>query len=166
MIVYQDILTGDELLSDKFPKEEIFNGSMYKVQAKLVAQGTPNVNIDANPSDKNSIEVDDEDQSILVVDIVDTFKLQEYTLDKKNFAHWAAKHTKDISKVLSDERLSIFQKNSKTNMNFLMTSFSTLRFFTGASTMIDSSFVFAKYEEGSEHPTFYYFIDDLKEIKT
>ncbi|WP_285167028.1 hypothetical protein, partial [Mycobacterium tuberculosis] len=50
MLVYQDLLTGDELLSDSFPYKEIENGVLWEVEGKWVVQGAVDVNIGANPS--------------------------------------------------------------------------------------------------------------------
>jgi len=35
MLVYQDLLTGDELLSDSFPYKEIENGVLWEVEGKV-----------------------------------------------------------------------------------------------------------------------------------
>lgn len=35
MLVYQDLLTGDELLSDSFPYREIENGILWEVDGKV-----------------------------------------------------------------------------------------------------------------------------------
>ncbi|KAF9595342.1 hypothetical protein IFM89_039189 [Coptis chinensis] len=50
MLVYQDLLTGDELLSDSFLYKEIENGIMWEVEGKWVVQGAVDVDIGANPS--------------------------------------------------------------------------------------------------------------------
>ncbi|CAM8899983.1 unnamed protein product [Rhodiola kirilowii] len=86
MLVYQDLLTRDELLSDSFPYKELFNGVVWEVEGKWVVQGAVDVDIGANPSAEGGD--DDEgvdDQTVKVVDIVDTFRLQEQpAFDKKN----------------------------------------------------------------------------------
>ncbi|KAB1226471.1 hypothetical protein CJ030_MR1G014053 [Morella rubra] len=45
MLVYQDLLTGDELLSDSFPYKEIENGMLWDVYGKWVIQGAVDVDI-------------------------------------------------------------------------------------------------------------------------
>ncbi|WP_431522288.1 hypothetical protein, partial [Listeria monocytogenes] len=47
MLVYQDLLTGDELLSDSFPYKEIENGILWEVEGKWVTVGAVDVNIGA-----------------------------------------------------------------------------------------------------------------------
>uniref|UniRef100_A0A453HV53 TCTP domain-containing protein n=1 Tax=Aegilops tauschii subsp. strangulata TaxID=200361 RepID=A0A453HV53_AEGTS len=77
MLVYQDKLSGDELLSDSFPYRELENGVLWEVDGHWVVQGAVDVDIGANPSAEGG--GDDEgvdDQAVKVVDIVDTFRLQ------------------------------------------------------------------------------------------
>ncbi|KAI5074578.1 hypothetical protein GOP47_0010539 [Adiantum capillus-veneris] len=50
MIVYQDLLSGDELLSDSFPYKEIQNGILWEVEGKWVVKRVVDVEIDTNPS--------------------------------------------------------------------------------------------------------------------
>ncbi|KAG1326248.1 putative Translationally-controlled tumor protein [Cocos nucifera] len=77
MLVYQDLLTGDELLSDSFLCKEIENGMLWEVEGKWVVQGAINVDIGANPSAEGGEEDEGvDDQAQKVVDIVDTFRLQ------------------------------------------------------------------------------------------
>ncbi|KAJ6430910.1 hypothetical protein OIU84_018421 [Salix udensis] len=47
MLVYQDLLSGDELLSDSFPYREIENGMLWEVDGKWVVQGAVDVDIGA-----------------------------------------------------------------------------------------------------------------------
>jgi len=88
MLVYQDLLSGDELLSDSFVYNEIHNGVLWEVEGKWVVKGSVDVDIGANPSAEGG--EDDEtvdDQAVKVVDIVDTFRLQEQPpFDKKRFS--------------------------------------------------------------------------------
>ena len=87
MLVYQDLISGDELLSDSFPYKEIENGMLWEVEGKWVVQGAVDVDIGANPSAEGADEDEGvDDQAVKVVDIVDTFRLQEQPpFDKKQF---------------------------------------------------------------------------------
>ncbi|KAM0045847.1 putative translationally controlled tumor protein [Helianthus debilis subsp. tardiflorus] len=35
MLVYQDLITGDELFSDSFPYKELLNGILWEVEGKV-----------------------------------------------------------------------------------------------------------------------------------
>ncbi|KAB1223469.1 hypothetical protein CJ030_MR2G012466 [Morella rubra] len=87
MLVYQDLLIGDELLSNSFPYKEIENGMLWEVDEKWVIQGAVDVDIGANPSAEGGGEDEGVDYQVAkVVDIVETFRLQEQpTFDKKQF---------------------------------------------------------------------------------
>ncbi|MFA0994150.1 hypothetical protein ACDI80_26595, partial [Klebsiella pneumoniae] len=67
-----------ELLSDSFPYKEIENGILWEVEGKWTTQGSVEVNIGANPSAEEGGEDEGVDDTVQkVVDIVDTFRLQE-----------------------------------------------------------------------------------------
>ncbi|MCF1753421.1 translationally-controlled tumor protein, partial [Mariniradius sediminis] len=72
MLVYQDLLSGDELLSDSFRYKEIENGMLWEVEGKWVVKGAVDVNIGANPSAEGGEDEGVDDQAVKVVDIVDT----------------------------------------------------------------------------------------------
>ncbi|MBL1639761.1 hypothetical protein ELD68_35350, partial [Klebsiella pneumoniae] len=90
----QDLLSGDELLSDSFPYKEIQNGVLWEVDGKCVVQGAVDVDVRANPSAEGA-DGDEgvDDQTVKVVDIVDTFRLQEQPpFDKKQFVTWVKRY--------------------------------------------------------------------------
>uniref|UniRef100_A0A7N1A3G1 TCTP domain-containing protein n=1 Tax=Kalanchoe fedtschenkoi TaxID=63787 RepID=A0A7N1A3G1_KALFE len=167
MLVYQDILTGDELLSDSFPYKELFDGALWEVEGKWVVQGTVDVNIGANPSAEGG--EDDEgvdDQAVKVVDIVDTFRLQEQpAFDKKQFVTYMKRYIKLLTPKLEGENQESFKKNIEAATKFLLPKLGDLQFFVGESMHDDASLVFAYYKDGATDPTFLYFGHGLKEIK-
>ncbi|GAV74917.1 TCTP domain-containing protein [Cephalotus follicularis] len=167
MLVYQDLLTGDELLSDSFPYKEIENGILWEVEGKWVTQGAVDVDIGANPSAEGA--EDDEgvdDQAVKVVDIVDTFRLQEQPpFDKKQFVAYIKKFIKVLTPKLDEENQTKFKKNIEGATKYLLSKLSDLQFFVGESMHDDSTLVLAYYKEGATDPTFLYFAHSLKEVK-
>ena len=167
MLVYQDLLTNDELLSDSFPYTEIQNGMLWEVEGKWVVQGALSVDIGANPSAEGGD--DDEgvdDQAAKVVDIVDTFRLQEQpSYDKKQFMAYMKRYVKQLTSKLDAEQQASFKKHIEGAIKFLLPKLSDLQFFVGESMQDDCSLVFAYYKEGATDPTFLYFAYGLKEIK-
>ncbi|MHC5589715.1 translationally-controlled tumor protein, partial [Escherichia coli] len=113
MLVYQDLISNDELLSDSFPYTEIENGMLWEVEGKWVVQGALNVDIGANPSAEGG--EDDEgvdDQAVKVVDIVDTFRLQEQpAFDKKQFMAYMKRYVKQLTPKLDAEQQVLFKKH-------------------------------------------------------
>ncbi|KAM7485079.1 hypothetical protein LguiA_001088 [Lonicera macranthoides] len=167
MLVYQDLLTGDELLSDSFPYKEIQNGVLWEVEGKWVVQGAVDVNIGANPSAEGGEEDEGvDDQAVKVVDIVDTFRLQEQPpFDKKQFVAYIKKYIKLLTPKLEAEQQELFKKNIEGATKYLLSKLCDLQFFVGESMHDDSSLVFAYYKEGAADPTFLYFSCGLKEVK-
>ena len=134
-MVYQDLLTGDELLSDSFPYREIENGILWEVDGKWVVQGAIDVDIGANPSAEGG--GDDEgvdDQAVKVVDIVDTFRLQEQPpFDKKQFVTFMKRYIKNLSAKLDAEKQEEFKKNIEGATKYLLGKLKDLQFFVGES---------------------------------
>ncbi|XP_047981711.1 translationally-controlled tumor protein homolog [Salvia hispanica] len=167
MLVYQDLLTGDELLSDSFPYTEIENGALWEVNGKWVVMGAVDVDIGANPSAEGGGEDEGvDDQAVKVVDIVDTFRLQEQPpFDKKQFIAYIKKYIKTLTPKLDAEKQDEFKKSIEGATKYLVSKLKDLQFFVGESMADDSSLVFAYYKEGATDPTFLYFAHGLKEIK-
>ncbi|XP_047337089.1 translationally-controlled tumor protein homolog [Impatiens glandulifera] len=167
MLVYQDLLTGDELLSDSFNYTETHNGVLWEVEGKWVVTGSVDVDIGANPSAEGA--GDDEgvdDQAVKVVDIIDTFRLQEQPpFDKKQFVAYIKKFIKLLTEKLDAEKAEEFKKNVEGAAKFLLTKLKDLQFFVGESMHDDATLVFAYYKEGATNPTFIYFGHALKEVK-
>ncbi|KMZ66453.1 hypothetical protein ZOSMA_29G01040 [Zostera marina] len=167
MLVYQDLFTGDELLSDSFPYKEIQNGILWEVDGKWVVQGAVDVDIGANPSAEGADEGEGvDDQTVKVVDIVDTFRLQEQPpYDKKLFVTYIKRLIKMLTPKLDGDAQVEFKKNIEAATKFLLSKLSDLQFFVGESMHDDAVVVLAYYKEGSADPTFLYFAHALKEVK-
>ncbi|KAG0531236.1 hypothetical protein BDA96_04G006400 [Sorghum bicolor] len=166
MLVYQDLLSGDELLSDSFQYKEIFDGVLWEVEGKWVVKGAVDVDIGANPSAEGGEDEGVDDQTERVVDIVDTFRLQEQpTFDKKTFVTNIKRYIKNLTGKLEPEKADEFKKGIEGATKFLLSKLKDLQFFVGESMHDDGSLVFAYYKEGATDPTFLYFAHGLKEIK-
>nr|QIA97572.1 translationally-controlled tumor-like protein [Chionochloa pallens] len=166
MLLYQDLLTGDELLSDSFPYKELENGVLWEVDGKWVVKGALDVDIGANPSAEGGEDEGVDDQSVKVVDIVDTFRLQEQpAFEKKQFVTFMKRYIKTITPKLDAEQQEIFKKNIESATKFLLGKLKDLQFFVGESMHDDGSLVFAYYKDGATDPTFLYFAHGLKEVK-
>ncbi|CAI5460954.1 unnamed protein product, partial [Closterium sp. Yama58-4] len=164
MLVYQDLISGDELLSDSFEAKEIHNGIFYEVEGKWVVKGGIEVDIGANPSAEGGEEEAVEEQSEKVVDIVDTFRLQEQpAFDKKAFAAYLKVYVQKLAGLIPAERGQQFRADSPAAVKWLMSKLADLQFFVGESMNLEGSIAYAYYKDGSANPTFIYFKDGLKE---
>ncbi|KAJ7980279.1 Translationally-controlled tumor protein-like [Quillaja saponaria] len=166
MLVYQDLLTGDELLSDSFPYKEIENGLLWEVEGKWVVKGSVDVDIGANPSAEGGDDEGVDDQAVKVVDIVDTFRLQEQPpYDKKQFVTYIKRYIKLLTPKLEAEKQELFKKHIEGATKFLLSKLKDLQFFVGESMHDDATVVFAYYKDGATDPTFIYLGLALKEVK-
>ncbi|VVB05103.1 unnamed protein product [Arabis nemorensis] len=152
MLVYQDLLTGDELLSDS---------------GKWIVLGALDVNIGANPSAEVGGEDESvHDQAVKVIDIVDTYRLQEQpSFDKKTFIAYVKKYIELLIPNLDAEQEKAFKKGIEGATNFLVSKLVDLQFFAGEEMHDEGILVFCYYKEGATNPTFWYFAHGLKEIR-
>ena len=140
---------------------------LWEVEGKWVVQGAVSVDIGANPSAEGADEDEGvDDQAVKVVDIVDTFRLQEQPpFDKKQFVAYVKKYIKLLALKLDEEKQKKFKKNIEGATKYLLSKLGDLQFFVGEGMHDDSTMVFAYYKEGATDPTFLYFAYGLKEVK-
>ncbi|CAL4982847.1 unnamed protein product [Urochloa decumbens] len=155
MLVYQDLLTGDELLSDSFPYRELENGVLWEVDGKWVVQGAVDVDIGANPSAEGGEDEGVDDQAVK----------EQPAFDKKQFVTFIKRYIKNLTAKLEPEKAEEFKKGIEGATKFLLGKLKDLQFFVGESMHDDGSLVFAYYKDGATDPTFLYFAHGLKEIK-
>jgi len=79
----QDIITGDELISDSYDLKEV-GGAVYEADCKKISLGAENFDIGANPSAEEA-EEGVEDSAQTVIDVVHSFRLNETSFDKKSY---------------------------------------------------------------------------------
>jgi Translationally controlled tumour protein len=106
-----------------------------------------------------------ESTSKRVVDIVDAFRLQETSWDKKGFMGYIKGYMKAVADKLPEERREKFMAEAPAAVKELLGRFSELQFFTGESMDLEGSMAYAYYKEGATEPTFLYFKDGLKEVR-
>jgi hypothetical protein len=162
MLLYKDVLSGDEMLSDSYDvnEQEIF----LEVAGKWVTTGDISVDIGANASAEEAPE-ELESAAKKVVDIVDAFRLQETSWDKKGFMGYIKLYMKAVAEKLSPERKEAFMAAAPAAVKELLGRFSELQFFTGETGDLEASLAYAYYKEGATDPTFLFFKDGLKEVK-
>ncbi|XP_021856751.1 translationally-controlled tumor protein homolog [Spinacia oleracea] len=170
MLIYEDLISGDELLSDSYECKELFNGCLWEVDGKWVVKENRGVfNIGANPSaevGEDDNEAVDDGETVKVVDIVDNFRLQEQpAYDKKQFVAWVKRYIKTLVTKLEADKAVQFKKNVEAATKFLMSKMSELQFFVGESMHDDGATVMAYYKDGATDPSFFYFAHGLKGVK-
>jgi len=100
MIIYKDILTGDEIISDSYDLKEV-DGAVYEVDCAMITLGAVEVNTGANASAEEA-EEGVEDGALQVNNVVNSFRLNSTQFDKKSY----------LSHLKSTSLTSPVQKNT------------------------------------------------------
>lgn len=153
MIIYTDILTGDELLSDAYDLKEV-DGVIYEADCDMIKVGGDNIDIGANPSAEDGDE-DLEDGTEMVNNIVHTFRLQQSAFDKKSFLTYIKGYMKQIKAKLQEsnpDEVAVFEKGAQAYVKKVIGSFKDWEFFTGESMDPDGMLVLLNYREDGTTP--------------
>ncbi|XP_060944441.1 translationally-controlled tumor protein homolog [Limanda limanda] len=166
MIVYKDILTGDEMFSDAFPIKEVKDGFMYEVEGKNVCR-TEQIDdnlLGANPSAEDMVEGNDANTAS-GVDIILNHKLQRTAFDKKQYLSYIKDYMKELkTKVEKDhpERVDAFTKGMGPVVVSLTKNIKNFEFFTGESMNPDGMVGLLDYREDGITPYMLFFKDGLE----
>jgi hypothetical protein len=95
----QDIISGDELISDSYDLKEV-DGVAYEADCAKITIGGETFDTGANASAEGGDE-DADDQKETKIDVVHSFRLQETNFDKKAYLG----HLKCMSPTLSDNMI-------------------------------------------------------------
>ena len=163
MKVFKDIISGDEMFSDSYKHQLMFNDAVWEVKAKMVKKGSDFVAIASD-------DIADEDENAeMVVDIVDSFKLNEIQLTKKDFMGYVKGFLKAVVAKLKEngkeDRVKEFQKGATEAVKFIVGKIDEMQFFTGTSYDMDAGIALCYNKDGEADPTFLYFADALVEEK-
>lgn len=173
MRVWLDILSGDEMVSDSYPYRLTHDDACLEVKAKFV---TKKANEDFQAYDGNQFGGGEEeeaggnsDDTITVIDVVESMRLQEINLDKPAFMAYIKEYLKKIKAKLEaagkSERVPVFQKGATALTKQLIEKWKEIQIFTGSSNDWEGSLGFAYTLDGEEHPTFFFYHDGLRQEK-
>ena len=158
--VYSDVISGDEMISDSYPHKMINENTTMEVMGRYVKKGGDQIQIASDDV------MDDDDEGETVVDIVDTFKLNEINLSKKEFMVWAKGYLTKVNNKLQEtnpDRIPDFKKGSTATVKLIVSKFAEFQIFTGQSIDMDGALGFAyQKEQTDEGPTFLFLVDGMK----
>lgn len=132
----QDIITGDELISDSYDVK-LIDGAVYEADCKKIAVGGDNIDIGANPSaEEGGDDVDDAQQQ--VIDVVYSFRLQETQFDKKSYLSHLKGYMKAVKEKMkasgaSDDAVKEFETGASGYAKKIVANFKDYEFFIGES---------------------------------
>ena len=179
MKVYKDYLSGDEFFSDAYPANELFGGVVLEVKARMIKKGSDAIMIASDDV------IEDDDDTPMVIDIVDSFQLKENeSMTGKDLMEWAKlvmpklkknwvkKNMPEADGKKDDEldddqkaKIKAFQKNCGDAVKFIKSKHDEMQYFYGQSYDPTGQMCCCYNKDGEENPTFLFFIDGFKEEK-
>jgi hypothetical protein len=137
MIIYKDVITGDEMFTDSV-RIKLVDEVIYEIQAKYVTRKIGEVVLPgANASQEEQDEGTEEGMES-GVDLVLNMRLQEvpFFQDKKAYSGYIKDYMKAILKRLEEKKspeLETFKKNASVAVKKILEKHNDLQFFTGES---------------------------------
>lgn len=153
MIIYKDVISGDELLSDAYDLK-LVDDAVYEADCAMVNVGGGDVDIGANPSAEDA-EEGVEDGTETVNNVVYSFRLQQTQFDKKSFLVYIKGYMKKVKAYLQEhdpEAVAVFEKGATTYVKKVVGSFKDWDFYTGESMDPDAMIIMLNYREDGTTP--------------
>jgi len=167
MLLYEDIVTGDELFSDAFPVKEV-EGIVYEVDCQMIlVKPGADVDIGANPSSEEQEEAL-EDGAAQVNNVVHSFRLQSTTFDKKSYLSYLKAYMKRVKEKLAElepDRVQAFEKGAAAYAKKIVANFKDFEFYTGESMDPDGMVALLNYRDDGVTPYFTFWKDGTKQVK-
>lgn len=168
MLIYSDIITGDELLSSAFDFKEV-DGVVYEVDATMIkVKSGADVDIGANPSAEGGDEGVADDEAIQVNNVVYNSRLQGTSFDKKSYMAYIKGYMKKVKAYLqenSPEEVEVFEKGATTYVKKIVAKFGDFEFFTGESMDPDGMVPLVNWREDGVTPYVVFWKHGLKSTK-
>ena len=170
MLVYKDVISGDELFSDSYPIK-LVDDLYYEVEGKNISV---NLDIDealigGNKATEATEEDEGVDASVVTgINVVITHKLVETSFDKTSFKGWLKDYMKALKARVeksSPERLESFQKGMQKWAMDVLKKFDEYKFYIGEKMDAEGMVIVQGYREDQITPFFVFFKDGLEEEK-
>eukprot|EP01120_Amphizonella_sp_Union-15-10_P000981 TRINITY_DN1104_c0_g1_i2.p1 TRINITY_DN1104_c0_g1~~TRINITY_DN1104_c0_g1_i2.p1 ORF type:complete len:166 (-),score=41.01 TRINITY_DN1104_c0_g1_i2:41-538(-) len=164
MLIFKDVITGDEVLSDAFPKL-VIDDVIWEVQTKNIVKTGDDSGIPNNDEDGGDIPSD----AVTVNNVIDAHGLVETKFVKKDYLTYLKGYLKSVEAHLAKAnpgRVDAFKKAAQTFVTKkLLPKFDEFQFFTGSSMDPTGIVVLMWYPDGEVDPKIWVFFDGLKEQK-
>jgi len=167
MLIYEDVFSGDELITDAYKLLEV-DDVVYEVDCQLIQikQGA-DVDIGANPSAEEGGE-DLEDGVETVNNVIYSMRLQPTSFDKKSYLTYLKGYMKKVKAHLAEkdpDRVATFEKAAQNYAKKIVANFKDFEFYTGDKMDPEAMVVLLNYREDGTTPYLVFFKDGLKMVK-
>ncbi|KAH9943445.1 translationally controlled tumor-associated [Epithele typhae] len=167
MLLYSDVISGDEMFSDAFPVKEI-DDVAYEVDCSMITtKSGADVNIGANPSEDSGEEAL-EDGVETVNNVAFSFRLQTTSFDKKSYLTYLKGYMKAVKTHLQEHnpsRVEAFEKAAQAFAKKIVGNFKDYEFYVGENMSPDGMVALLNYREDGVTPYFTFWKDGLKQTK-
>ncbi|KIW88239.1 uncharacterized protein Z519_11350 [Cladophialophora bantiana CBS 173.52] len=160
MIIYRDIITGDELASDTSKIIDVGNG-LWEIDGKMITKGSENFVLEgANPSAEGEDADDGTDETkVTVLDLADQFRLQklEGGMSKKSYQSELKKYMKALTEKLkekgkSEEEIKQFQSEAPAAAKKILGNWDNYDIYQGESMTENGMYVLVDFREDGMTP--------------
>ncbi|KAF1922471.1 translationally controlled tumor-associated [Didymella exigua CBS 183.55] len=168
MIIFKDILTDDEIISDSYDLK-LIDGVVYEADCKKITIGGETFDTGANASAEEQ-EEGAEDAAETKIDVVYSFRLNETGFDKKGYLTYLKGYMKAVKSKLQEkgasaEEISAFEKGAAAYAKKIVANFKDYEFLTGESMNPDGMIVLLNYREDGVTPYVTVWKHGLTEMK-
>ncbi|WVF70908.1 hypothetical protein IAT40_005703 [Kwoniella sp. CBS 6097] len=166
MLLYNDIITDDEMCSDAFDVKEV-GDIAYEVDCSLIIVKEGEVDIGGNPSAEEEAEALEAGAS-QVNNVVHSFRLQSTAFDKKSYLTYLKGYMKAVKTKLQEtnpDRVPAFEKGAQELAKKIVGNFKDYEFYVGESMNPEGMVALLNYREDGVTPYFTFWKDGLREVK-
>ncbi|XP_063808896.1 translationally-controlled tumor protein [Pseudophryne corroboree] len=167
MIIYKDVISGDEMFSDIYKIIECSNGICYEVEGKVVTREEGSIDdalIGGNAS-AECVDEGSESTRISGVDIVLNHHLQPTGFTKETFKQYIKIYLKCVKARLEKscpDRVKPFMSGAAEVVKAILANFKNLEFYTGETMNPEGMVGLLDYREDGLTPFFTFFKDGLE----
>ncbi|KAK4138293.1 translationally controlled tumor-associated [Trichocladium antarcticum] len=155
MLIFKDIISGDEIISDSYDLKEV-DGVVYEADCAMITEGAVSIDIGANASAEEAEEAL-EDTAVKVNNIVNSFRLQSTSFDKKGYLTYLKGYMKALKAKMTEagksaEEIKDFETKAGGFAKKIIGNFKDYEFYTGESMDPDAMVVLLNYREDGTTP--------------
>ncbi|KAJ8351680.1 hypothetical protein SKAU_G00231560 [Synaphobranchus kaupii] len=166
MIIYKDIISGDEMFSDIYKITESPNGILLEVEGKMVSR---TVDIDdaliGGNASSEGLDEGSESTTLSGIDIILNHKLQETSFSKESYKAYIKEYMKSIKTKLEEnnpDRVKPFMVGAQDAVKKIMGNMKNFQFFTGETMSTEGMVGLLDFREDGITPFMTFFKDGLE----
>ncbi|BEI80097.1 hypothetical protein CcaverHIS002_0106260 [Cutaneotrichosporon cavernicola] len=166
MLIFEDILNGDEMISDAYDMTTV-DDVVYEVDCAMIIIKEGDIDIGGNPSAEEAEEAL-EAGAEQVNNVVHSFRLQSTQFDKKSYLTYLKGYMKAVKAKLEatkPERVAPFEKAAAAFAKKIIGNFKDYEFYTGESMDTEGMVALLNYREDGVTPYLIFWKDGLREVK-